>query len=229
MALARGQVEGGNVVGAVAVLELDGLGADGQGEKLVAEADTHDGDRRGIHEASEVVDSLLAVGRVTGSVGDEDAVKVLGDLVDGVVVGQDGDRGAAADETAHNVLLDTAVDEGNVQVGAGGLDDKGGLGGDALDQVHLAGVDEALVLVGIVLVTNGDPGERGTLLTEEGDDFSGVDAGDGGNAFAGAPLAEALDGGPVAVLEGDVGDDDTGGLEMGGLEVLEEVPLVTFF
>lgn len=226
VALTSGQVESGDVVGTVSVLELDGAGTDGKSKKLVAEADTHDGDGGGLHQAAQVVDGVLAMSRVTRSVGDEDTVKVGGDLLDGVVVGEDGDGGTTADEAAEDVLLDTAVDQGDVVLGTRGLDNEGSLGADALDQVDLARVDEALVLVGIVLVTNGDPGEGRTLLTEEGDDGTGVDTRDGGDALTSAPVTQALDGSPVAVLLSDVGDDDTGALDVGRLKVLEELVLV---
>ena len=91
MALASREVQGRDVVRPVAVLELDGLGTNSEGKKLVAKANAHDGDRRGLHQAAKVVDGLLAMGRVTGTVGDEDTVKVLGDLVDRVVIGEHGD------------------------------------------------------------------------------------------------------------------------------------------
>ena len=227
VALASGEVERGDVVRTVAVLQLDGAGASGEGQELVAEADTHDGDGRGLHEAVEVVDGLLAVGGVTGAVGDEDTIEAVGDLVDGVVVGEDGHGGAAGDKAAEDVLLDTAVEETNVELGVGRLDDEGRLGADLLDEVHRAGVEERLVLVGIVLLADGDLGERRALLTEEGDDGAGVDARDGGHALARAPLVQALDGGPVAVLLSDVGNDDTGALDVRRFEVLEQVVLVT--
>ena len=60
-----------------------------------------------------------------------------------------------------------------------------------------------------------------------GDDSTGVDARDSRHALASAPLAETLDGGPVAVVEGDIGDDNTSALDMRGLEVLEQVELVS--
>lgn len=226
VALTGGQVEGGNVVGAVAVLQLNGAGAGGQSQKLVAKADAHDGDGRGLHEAAKVVDGLLAMGGVTGAVGDEDTVKVRGNLVDGVVVGEDSDGGTTADKAAHDVFLDTAIDEGDVEVGTGRLDNEGRLGAHALDKVDLAGVDEALILVGVVLVTDGDPSKGRTLLSEVGDNFTGVDARDGRHTLAGAPLAEALDGGPVAVLLGDISDDHACTLNVRRFEVLQELPLV---
>ena len=154
---------------------------------------------------------------------------MLGDLVDGVVVGQDSDRGATADETAHNVFLGTAIDQGNVQVGTRRLDNKRCLCADTLDKVHLARVEETLVLVGIILVANGNPGKRRALFSEKGDDFSGVDARDGRDTFTGTPLAKALDGSPMAVLKSDIGDNDTSGLKMGGFKVLEKIPLVSLF
>ncbi len=154
VALAGGQVEGRDVVSAVAVFELDRRGADSESQKLVAEADAHDGDRRRLHQAAQVVDGLVAVGRVTRAVGDEDTVEVVGNLVDRVVVGEDGDGGAAADQAAQDVLLYAAVDQGNVEGRVGVGNHEGGLGAHTLDQVDGARVDEALILVGIVLVTD---------------------------------------------------------------------------
>lgn len=226
VALAGGQVKGRDVVGTVTVLELDGAGADGESEKLMAEANAHDGDLRSLHEASKVVDSLLAMGRVTWAVGDEDTVVVLCHFVNRIVVRENGDRRAAAHQAAENVLLDTAVEQSNVEFGARRLNHKGSLGADALNQVDLAGIDEALVLVGVVLVTNRDSGKGRTLLTEIGDDFAGVDARDGGDTFAGTPFAQALDSRPVAVLEGDIGDNHASNLNMGRFKVLEEVVVV---
>jgi hypothetical protein len=167
------------------------------------------------------------MGWVTGAVGDEDTIVVLSNLVDGVVVRENSDRGSSANQAAKNVLLHTAVNEGNVVLGTGGLDNEGSLGADTLDQVNLTRVDVAFVLVGIILLANGDTGKGRTLLSKEGDDLSGINARDGRHTLSGAPLAEGLDSGPVAVVEGNVGDDNTSALDMGGLEVLEEVELVS--
>lgn len=226
VALARGAVERGDIVRAVAVLELDGAAAGGEGEELVAQADAEDGDLGGLHQAREVVHGVGAVGGIAGAVGDEDPVEVVRDLVDGEVVGEDGDGGAAGDEGAQDVLLDAAVDDGYVHVAVRGGDVEGRLGGDALDEVDLLGVHEGFVLVGVVFLADGDAGEGGAALAEVGDDGAGVDAGDGGDAFTSAPGRERLDGGPMAVLEGVVGDDDSDALDVGGLKVLEESELV---
>jgi hypothetical protein len=226
VALARGQVQCGNVVGTVAILELDGLGSDGKGQKLVAQANAHDRNGRGLHKTSKVEDGLLAVGRVTGAVGDEDSIEVVGDLVDWVVIGEDRYRGAAADKAAENVLLHTAVNQGNVEGSVRRGNHEWSLGADALDQVDLARVDETLVLVGVILAANGDTGQRGALLTKVRDNLSGVHARDGGNALAGTPSAKALHSCPMAILLSNIRHDNTGALNVGRLEVLEEVELV---
>ena len=111
--------------------------------------------------------------------------------------------------------------------GVRGRDDERRLGAHTLNQVDRAGVDETLVLVGIVLVTDGNPRQRRTLLTEVCDDLTSVDTRDGGHTLAGTPLTQALDRRPMAVLEGNICHDDTGTLDMGRLEILEEVELVT--
>lgn len=227
VALTGGQVQGGDVVGSVAVLHLDGLGANGHGQKLVTETDSHDGDGRALHQAGKVVDSLLAVNWVTGTVGDEDTVEVVGNLMDRVVVGEDGKRGTTADQASEDVLLDTAVDQSNVEISIGRLNHERSLGADALDKVDLARVDKAFILIGIVLVTNGNPSKGRTLLSEEGDNSSSVDIGNGGNTLAGTPVTQTLDGSPVAVLKGDIGDNNTSTLDVRRLKVLEEVILVT--
>jgi hypothetical protein len=214
-------------VSSVTVLELDGASTDSKSQKLVAETNTHDWNVGGFHQTGEIVDSSLAMSRVTGTVGDEDTIEVLRDLVDGVVIGEDCDGSTSADQATKDVLLDTAVDQSNVERGTGGLNNEGSLGGDTLDQVDLAGVNETLILIGIVLFSNGDPSQGRALLSEVGDNGAGINARNGGNSLTGAPLAETLDGSPMAVVDSDIGDNDTSTLNVGGLEVLEKIILVS--
>lgn len=215
------EIEGGDVVSAVAVLELDGLCAGGEGEELVAEADAKDGAVKGVHGEFEGLDGGRAVGGVAGAVGDEDSVKVVGNGVDGVVVGKDRDVGAAGDEGAENVFLDAAVNDGDVGVGTMTCRDvEGGLCGDFVDEVDGAWVEESFVLVCVVLFADGDAGEGGAAFTEKRDEGAGVYAGDCGDAFALAPVSEGLYSGPVGVAQGDVSDDDTDALDVGGFKVL---------
>lgn len=227
MALASRQVQSGDVVGTVAIFHLDGASARCQGQELVAKANAHDGHRRSLDQARQVVNGVLAVGRVTRAVRDEDAVKVRSDLVDGEIIRQHRHGCSAADKAAQNVLLHAAVDQGNVEGRVGRRHDERSLGAHFLDEVDLGRVHEALVLVGIVFVTNGDPSQRGTLLSEVSDDGTSIDTGDGRDALTRAPVGQAFDGGPVAVLLCDVGHDNSSTLDVGRLEVLQEVELVS--
>lgn len=226
MALSRSQIQSGNVVGAIAIFELNGRGSNSECEKLMSQANAHDRNRRCLHQAAEVVDRLLAMGRVTGAIGDKDSVKVVGNLVYGVVVWEDRHRGAAADKAAQDVLLHTAVDQGNVEGSARSRNNEGGLGAHALDQVDLARIDEALVLIGIVLATDGDTSQRRTLLTEVCDDFSRVHPSNGGNSFTGAPCSKALHSRPMAVFLSNICHDYAGALDVGRFKVLQQIKLV---
>lgn len=222
VAAASAEVQSGNVVGTVTVLELDGAGASGESQQLVTQADTEDGDLGSLHKTLQVVDSVLAVSRVTGTVGDEDTVEVVSDLVDGEVEGEDSDASTAANQAPQDVLLNTTVDDSDVGSGISSADVERLLGADLTDQVDLLGVGESLILVGIVLLTNSDTGKGGTLLTQEGDNGTSVDARDSGDALTSTPLAQALNSSPVAVLLSNIGNNNTSGLEVGGLEVLQQ-------
>lgn len=219
-------VQSGDVVSTVTVLELDGAGTSSQGQELVTQADTEDGNLRGLHQAAQVVDGILAVSRVTGTVRDENTIKVVGNLVDGEVVGEHGDTGATANQATQNVLLHTTVDDSHVALRVRSANVEGSLGADLADKVDLLRVGKGLILVGIVLLTHGDTGQRRTLLTQVGDNFTSVDARDGRNTLTSTPFSEALNSRPVAVALCNIGNDDTGGLEVGGLKVLEKTMVV---
>jgi len=226
MALPSGQVEGGDVVGSVTVLQLDCTSTSCQSKQLMAEANTHDGDLGGLHQHLQVVHGGLAVGRVTRAVGDEDAVIVVGNLLNLEVVGEYCYASPAADKASEDVLLDTAVNQRNVILRVVGLNNEGCLGADPLDQVNLAGIDEAFVLVCIILVSNRDPCKRGTLLSQVRDNSTSVNARDGRDAFSRTPFSQALHSGPVTVFHSMIGYNDTGTLDMRRFEVSQQVPLV---
>src|SRR5690349_9811678 len=94
---------------------------------------------------------------VARAVGDEDAVEVVRDFVDGEVVREDSRGGTAGGERAEDVLLDAAVNHGDVQITTGGHM-AGRLCRDTLHQVDLLRVDEGFVLISIVFLANGDAG-----------------------------------------------------------------------
>lgn len=227
VALSCSQVEGRNVMGSVAILEFDSTSTNGKGQELVAKTDAHDGDGRSLHQTGQVIDSLLAVSWVAGTVGDEDTIVVLGNLVDGVIIREDGNRGTTADQASENILLDTTINKSNVERGTGRLDHEGSLGAHTLDEVDLARIDEALVFVGVVFFANGNSSKRGSLFSEESDNLTSIDARNGRDTLTGAPLAQTLDSSPMAVVESYIRNDNASTLNVGGLKMLEKVVLVS--
>jgi hypothetical protein len=175
VALAGCQVQSWDVVGSISVFELDGAGTGCEGEELVAEAYTHDWDLGGLHQPAQVVDGLLAVGWVTWAVRDEHAVEVMGDLMDGEVVGEYGDTRTTSNQASENVLFDTAIDDCYVHISIGGIDVERRLSADLLDQVNLLGVNECFILIGIVLFSDRYSCQGRTLLSQECDNGTGID------------------------------------------------------
>jgi hypothetical protein len=222
VALSGCEVQGGDIVSAVSILELQRLGTSRESEQLVTHAYAHDGNLRCLHQPAEVVHSGCAMGGITRSVGDEDSVKVVGDLVDGIVVGERSHTGATSDEAAKDVLLHAAINQSNMHVAERRTDVEWRLGADTTDQVNGFGVNVGLVLICIVFLADSDAGQRRTLLTEIGYNLASIDTGDGRNTLSGTPLGEALYGSPMTVLHGVVLNDNAGGLDVGRLEVSEQ-------
>jgi len=178
MTAASRHVDGRDVVGTVTVLQLDGASASRKSQKLVTQADTEDGDLRGLHQAAKVVGGVLAVGRVTGAVGDEDTIEVVSDLVDGVVEGEHRNTSSAVHEATQDVLLDSTVNHSNMALRVARADVEWRLGADLANKVDLFGVGESLILVGIILLADGDTGKGGTLLSEIRDNGTSVNSRD---------------------------------------------------
>ena len=83
------------------------------------------------------------------------------------------------------------------------------LGRNTTNKVDGLGIDEGLILVGIVLFADGNTGEGRTLLTKVCYDLTSVDARDGWDTLASAPLSKGLNGGPVTVFQSVVLHNDT--------------------
>lgn len=148
-------------------------------------------------------------------------------LVDRIVIWESGDAGPTVDETSQNVLLDSAIDHGDVEIAMWRADVKRSLGADLADKVDLFGIDKGLVLVGIVFFTDGDPGKRGSLLSKIGHNGSSINARDGRDTLPCTPFAQAFDGSPVTVLLRDVCHHDSDGLNIWRLEILQQTIVVT--
>lgn len=226
MAATSRQVESRDVVGTVTVLQLDSTSASRKSQKLVAQTDTEDGNLRCLHQTAKVVGGVLAVGGVTGAVGDEDTIEVVSDLVNGVIKGEHSNTSSAVHEATQDVLLDTTVEHSDMALRVGSTDVEWRLGADLANKVDLLGVGESLILVGIILLADGDTSKGGTLLSEIGDDGASVDSRDSRDTLTRAPFAEALNGGPVRVLFRSIGHNHTSRLEVGRFEVLQKAARV---
>lgn len=56
------------------------------------------------------------MGRISWTVGDEDAVEEVGDLLDRIVEGEASHARATVDEGAENIFFDATIDDGDVQI-----------------------------------------------------------------------------------------------------------------
>lgn len=226
VAPASAQIQSRDVMSTVAVLQLDSTSTSSQGQELMTQADSEDGDLGSLHQATKVIGGRLAMGWVTGAVGNEYTVEVVGDLVDRVVEWEHSDTGSTVDETTENVLLDTTVDDSNVELGITVAHVERRLGAHLADKVDLLGIGECLVLIGIVFFANGDTGQRRSLFTEIGDNGTGINTRDCGDTLTSAPLAKTLNSGPVAVLLGDIGDNNTSRLKIRRFKVFQKTVIV---
>ena len=108
------QVHDGLVAAVVAVGQLLDLGTCSLADHLVAEANAEDGNLA--QELLGAARGLRELARVTGTVGEEDAVRVLGeDLLRRGVPGHDVHVNPHADDAAQDAELLTAVEGGDAQ------------------------------------------------------------------------------------------------------------------
>ena len=126
---AAGKVGHGLVGAAVAVLQLGGLGAGGQGRQLVAQADAEGGHAQR-KDPAQVLNGFHRLGGVAGAVGQHDAVRVQGGhLFGGGEGGHHRHLAAAAGQAADDVPLAAVVHQDDVGR-AGGVVHLGLLAGD---------------------------------------------------------------------------------------------------
>jgi hypothetical protein len=192
----------------------------GETEHLVSHADTKDGSVPLVDGLADPVSRLHDLLRVTGSVGEEEAVKLVSDRVEVKVPWEDGDDCSALDERSDNVGLATKVEDGDAGASAVRVESVCLAGGSLRNEVFERGVP---VLVSLrsglgSLVAHRETAEGRALVTKERGDGASINAGETGNIVPLTPLVKRLDGLVVRVLERDVRDDDTGALDLARLE-----------
>jgi len=149
-------------------------------------------------------------------------------FLNGVVVRVDSDTCSSTDKTADDILLDSTIDESDFQIRIASFDVEGVFSADLFDKVNFSGVEERFVFVCIVLFTNDNSSETGSPFSEKSDDSTGIDSGNGRDTRTGTPGGKRLDGSPVRVFGGIVGDDDASALDVGGFEISEEIVFIAF-
>ena len=214
------------VVAAMAVFQFQDAGAGGDAEELVAQADAHDGfgppsflpvTLALLHHFPQDGDRLGTFLRVAGAVAQEDAVEIQFGIV--IVPGDPQHFDAAAQQAADDVVLASAVHEDHP---AGGLLFR--MIEDGLPAGHFG--DE---IVGAVVLDGHVPGFHAfrhdasvhdAALAEFPGQRTGVDPGDGRDAFAAEPFIQALFRVPVTVFLAVVGHDQAVGVDVVAFEML---------
>lgn len=150
------------------------------------------------------------------------AVEMVRDLMDGIVPREAGYARPTGNKTTEDILLDTTIDDSDMCIAVGASNMEGGFSRHLLDEIDLLGIYESLVLIRIILLSNRDSGQRGPLFPQVRDNGPRIHTRDCGDALARTPVTETLNRGPMRVLFCYVGDNNSDGLEMRGLEVSQQ-------
>jgi len=181
-----------------------------------------------VKEGSKVSHRDVTVCWITGSIGQENPIVLMSDFLDRIVVGVDCDGGSSSNETANYILLDAAIDKSDFEIGSRCFDVERVLSTNLFDQVDFARINKSLILIGIVFLADNDSCKTRAALPEKSDDGTGINTRNSRNARASAPGGKGLDGGPMGVFRGIIGDDNAGALDGGGFKVAEEIVFIAF-
>src|SRR5690348_2559883 len=102
---------------------------------------------------------------VAGAIGDKDTIKVMGHFVNWIVERENSDTSSPVDKTSENVFFDTTVDHSNVTAAITRADVERSLGTDFAYKVDLFRIHKGLILIGIVFLTDGEPGKGRSLFS----------------------------------------------------------------
>ena len=194
----------------VAELHLDGLGAGGQTQQLVAQADA---EHRGVggQEGLDGVDGVVARLGVTGAVGEEDAIRVHRQHLGGRGLGRHHGQAAAAVHqhaqdvalhakvVGHHVVLEVALCRGDVplaELPATFCPAVGFAHGHFFREIHPLEAGEGAGLfegMGFIeLLAGQDATGLGAFLTQDAGQLAGVDVGDANDVVRLEVIGEGL-------------------------------------
>ena len=236
----------GDVRSSVSVLELERVGSGREGEKLMSETDTEDGElseREGFGESGDGRDEG---GGISRSVRDEETVEQLFRREEIVVVeGDDLELDATVDEAADLVELHSDVDADYSERSSRRVEkrfrrsdrfvDFGGLERDGSDESIPIGVVELDLLVALPPVLRRSPhslfpphqsSDHTSNLPQFLREISRIDTVDSWNTLLFQPLSERRFGevvGEIAVRSRVRSDDETGDVDLGRFEVAGKI------
>jgi hypothetical protein len=211
--------------------EFVGVQTSGHTKEKVTHANTEDGLVPSINGNLQVVDSLGTHGRATRTIGNEKTIILILDLVEVIVPRKDSDSSATSSETTQDVLLDTTINNSDLDI-TRLVVVKWHLGGNASNQVLFVRIREGNVLRGMVnkgIVANSNLGKSGSLLSQQVNYSASVHTADGRDTKTLAPLTERFNGSPMRILSGIVVDNDTLNLNTFRFKVLEKTKLISGF
>ena len=108
------EIESRDVLRTVSVLEFDRLGAGGEREKLMSQADSEDGFVIDVKKGTKIGDGRRTVSWISRSIGQENPIIQMCDFLNGVVVGVDSDISPSPDKTANDIFLDSTINESDI-------------------------------------------------------------------------------------------------------------------
>ena len=215
----RRKSKNGLVVPAVAKRHAIRVQTSCHADNLVAHANTEDrliplGER-----SAQLESGFHAVTWVTWTVGQEKTIEFIPDCVEVVIPGKDSDSCAPADKGAEDVGLGAKVQDGDFNFPVR-VQLVRSLRGNLIDEVFQRGVPIFVCLRGGegCVGAHRNTAEGGTLVTEQAGDSTGIDTSNARDVVPQAPRGNGFHGGVVRILFCDVPHDDTGALDVLGLE-----------
>lgn len=193
-----------------------GFKTSSQTKNLMTHADTKDGLVPLVNSLPDSHGTVHNHLGVTGTVGKEQTVKLVSDSVEVKVPRKNSDNGITSDKRSENVGLGTKVEDSDTGSRTLLVEDISLLGRRLGDKVLLGRIPVFGCLRSRFarFVTNSKTTEGSTLVPQQAGDSPSVDTGDTGDIVSLTPLVKTLNGLVMAVLEGNIGHDNTGTLNL---------------
>lgn len=193
-----------------------GFKTSSQTKNLMTHADTKDGLVPLVNSLPDSHGTVHDHLGITGTVGKEQTVKLVSDSVEVKVPRKNSDNSITSDKRSENVGLGTKVEDSDTGSRTILVEDIRLLGRRLCNKVLLGGIP----VLGFLrcrfasLVTDSETTEGSTLVPQQAGDSPSVDTSDTRDIVSLTPLVKTFNSLVVAVLEGNIGHDNTGTLNL---------------